>query len=180
MLATLVVSGHPNGTHYATFTSGAGCEVNGAGDITTLADCSAAAAALGLSDTTAEDDGKFAWTNVPPYCYLECCKDYESCAGSCSLKFNAAGTKYGRSTLLEHRRLRQLRSVAGHHLRLLRRLTRAASSSFIGDAGGVCLGWSLRLRPRRRSIFSLVGTPPSPFPNPCPSDTSDLGPRTPQ
>ena len=81
MLATLIVWGHPSGTPapqiapytheagppprrlseaqaYATFNSGASCEGNGAGSITTLADCSAAAAALGLSDTTAEDDGQ--------------------------------------------------------------------------------------------------------------------------
>ena len=50
---------------FTSFTSGAGCEANGAGSITTLADCSAAAAALGL-DTTAEDDGRDeSWS--PPY-----------------------------------------------------------------------------------------------------------------
>ena len=39
---------------YKTFTSGASCEANGAGSIRTVADCSAAAAALGLPDTTAD------------------------------------------------------------------------------------------------------------------------------
>ena len=39
---------------YTTFTSGAGCEANGAGSIRTVADCSAAATALGLPDTTAD------------------------------------------------------------------------------------------------------------------------------
>ena len=42
--------------NYVTFNSGAGCEANGAGSITTLASCSAAAAWLGLPDTTAEND----------------------------------------------------------------------------------------------------------------------------
>ncbi len=39
---------------YKTFTSGASCEANGAGSIRTVADCSAAAAALGYPDTTAD------------------------------------------------------------------------------------------------------------------------------
>ena len=39
---------------YTTFTSGAGCEANGAGSIRTVADCSAAAKALGLPDETAD------------------------------------------------------------------------------------------------------------------------------
>ena len=42
--------------NYVTFTTGAGCKVDGAGSIPTLAGCSAAAAWLGLSDTTAEND----------------------------------------------------------------------------------------------------------------------------
>merc|ERR1719399_658859 len=42
---------------FTSFTSGASCEANGAGSITTLADCSAAGAALGLG-TTAVDDGQ--------------------------------------------------------------------------------------------------------------------------
>ena len=44
---------------YATFTSGADCEANGAGSITTLADCSAAV-----------DDGLGGFPNPPPGCYL--------------------------------------------------------------------------------------------------------------
>ena len=67
------------------FTSGASCEANGAGSITTLADCSAAAAALGLSDTTAEDDGQNYASGDPPWCYFE----------DGSLKFNSAGTNTG-------------------------------------------------------------------------------------
>ena len=51
---------------FDTFT--AGCEGNGAGDITTLADCSAAAAALGLSQTTPEEVVEVV---DPPYCYLK-------------------------------------------------------------------------------------------------------------
>ena len=112
MLATLIVWGHPSGTPaaqnspytpaagslprrlseaqaYATFTSGASCEGNGAGSITTLADCSAAAAALGLSDTTAEDDGRDGSSWSPPYCYFESDGDGDS------LQFNSAGTNTG-------------------------------------------------------------------------------------
>ena len=74
-----VESGH------ATFTSGADCEANGAISITTLADCSAAAAALGLSDTTAVDDGLGGFPNPPPGCYLR----YGS------LNFDSAGTNTG-------------------------------------------------------------------------------------
>ena len=70
---------------YATFTSGADCEANGAISITTLADCSAAAAALGLSDTTAVDDGLGGFPNPPPGCYLR----YGS------LNFDSAGTNTG-------------------------------------------------------------------------------------
>ena len=44
---------YPPGTIYASFTSGDSCEANGAGSIKALADCEAAAAALGLDDTTA-------------------------------------------------------------------------------------------------------------------------------
>ena len=67
------------------FTSGASCEANGAGSIRTLADCSAAAAALGLSDTTAEDDGQDGHASLPPYCF-----DFYG-----TLKFNSAGTNTG-------------------------------------------------------------------------------------
>ena len=118
MLATLIVWGHPSGTPaaqnspytpaagslprrlseaqaYATFTSGASCEGNGAGSITTLADCSAAAAALGLSDTTAVDDGQDGVSWNPPYCYFEL---VYAGGGSYSLKFNSAGTNTGSCT----------------------------------------------------------------------------------
>ena len=48
---------HPPGTIFAAFTSGASCETNGAGPITTLAQCSGAGITLGLSITSAVDDG---------------------------------------------------------------------------------------------------------------------------
>ena len=54
--------------------------------ITTPADCEAAAAALGLSATTAEDDGDDGYYNRPPYCYL---------LYGDALNFNAAGTNTG-------------------------------------------------------------------------------------
>ena len=85
----------PCDAQFTSFTSGASCEANGADSITTLADCSAAAAALGLSDTTAEDDGRDGHRGDPPYCYFW----RSEFAQVQSLKFNAAGTKYGRSTL---------------------------------------------------------------------------------
>ena len=78
---------------FTSFTSGASCEANGAGSITTLADCSAAAAALGLSDTTAEDDGQNYASGDPPYCYFE---------GLTQLKFNSAGTNTGGCYSNEH------------------------------------------------------------------------------
>ena len=56
--------------YYATFTSGAGCEGNGAHSITTLVDCEAAAVALGLVDTTAVNDGQSS-VNDPRACYFE-------------------------------------------------------------------------------------------------------------
>ena len=73
--------------YFTTFTSGAGCEANGAGSIRTLADCSAAAVALGFSDTAAEDDGhdgqeEQAFSLAPNDCYFH----YGV------LKFNSAGT----------------------------------------------------------------------------------------
>merc|ERR1719506_2367891 len=73
---------------YTTFNAGAGCEGNGAGSIKTLADCSAAGAALGLSDTPAVDDGQDGKSYDPPYCYFE----------NGSLKFNSAGTNTGDCT----------------------------------------------------------------------------------
>ena len=39
--------------------------------ITSLSECSAAAAALGLADTSAVDDGQTGATFDPPYCYFE-------------------------------------------------------------------------------------------------------------
>ena len=41
--------------------------------ITTMAECETAARALGLSDTSVEDDAAFTeggWSSDPPYCYL--------------------------------------------------------------------------------------------------------------
>merc|ERR1719506_1889861 len=73
---------------YTTFNAGAGCEGNGAGSIKTLADCSAAGAALGLSDAPAVDDGQDGKSYDPPYCYFE----------GGSLKFNSAGTNTGDCT----------------------------------------------------------------------------------
>ena len=60
----------PCDAQFTSFTSGASCEANGADSITTLADCSAAAA-LGLSDTTAEEDRQDGSSFDPPYCYDE-------------------------------------------------------------------------------------------------------------
>jgi surface protein len=57
---------------------------NGA-EITSLADCSAAAVALGLSDTTASDDGQSGVSNDPPYCYFE----------GGSLRYNSNGGNTG-------------------------------------------------------------------------------------
>ena len=73
LAAAATAAGDSSGTIYVSFTSGASCEANGAGSITTLADCSAAAAALGLSDTPAEDDGSpvSVASSLPPYCYVD-------------------------------------------------------------------------------------------------------------
>ena len=71
--------------NYVRLNSGAGCEANGAGSITTLAGCSAAAAWLGLSDTTAENDNKDGNPFWPPECYVE--NNY--------VMFNSAGTNTG-------------------------------------------------------------------------------------
>eukprot|EP00930_Biecheleria_cincta_P020632 TRINITY_DN15478_c0_g1_i1.p1 TRINITY_DN15478_c0_g1~~TRINITY_DN15478_c0_g1_i1.p1 ORF type:complete len:127 (-),score=9.30 TRINITY_DN15478_c0_g1_i1:73-453(-) len=49
--------------------------------ITSMSDCVAAAQALGMSDTSASDDGESGASYDPPYCYFE---------GS-SLKFNSGG-----------------------------------------------------------------------------------------
>ena len=73
---------------YTTFNKGAACEGNGAVSIKTLADCSAAGAALGLSDKTAVDDGQNGVSYDPSYCYFE----------GGSLKFNSAGTNTGDCT----------------------------------------------------------------------------------
>ena len=76
---------YPPGTIYTSFTSGAGCKGNGAGDLNTLDDCSAAAAALGLSDTTAADDGRTSPVGGEGYCYFQ----YGT------LMFRSAGTNTG-------------------------------------------------------------------------------------
>ena len=112
LVATLIVSGNANGppaeresstaeagslprrlSEGQTFVSfGAwptrSCEANGAGSIKSLADCSAAAAALGLSDRMAVDDGLHGCKTVdcPSYCYID---------KSGKLKFNSAGTNDG-------------------------------------------------------------------------------------
>ena len=74
---------------FTSFTSGASCEANGAGAITTLADCEAAAAALGLSDTVAVDDDRYDSFSAPPYCF------YTYIYQQSSLRFNSAGTHTG-------------------------------------------------------------------------------------
>ena len=56
--------------------------------VTSLADCSAAAASLGLADTTATDDGQNGVDFDPPYCYFE--------VGQ--LKFNSNGKNTGPCT----------------------------------------------------------------------------------
>ena len=53
--------------------------------ITSLSECSEAAAALRLSDTTATDDGQSGGNSDPPYCYIE----------DNILKFNSDGTNRG-------------------------------------------------------------------------------------
>ena len=82
-------------TEYVQYTSGASCEdptypptgaTRAAHSITTLEECSAAAVALGLSDTTAQEDGNTgSWIHDPAYCYM---------SGG-SLQFNSAGTNTG-------------------------------------------------------------------------------------
>ena len=82
-------------TEYVQYSSGASCEdptypptgaTRAARSITTLEECSAAAAALGLSDTTAQEDGQTgSWIHDPAYCYM---------SGG-SLQFNSAGTNTG-------------------------------------------------------------------------------------
>ena len=64
---------------YTLVTSGTSCS-----RITSLAECSAAAVTLGLSDTTASYDGEF-WSEDPPYCYYE----------GGNLKYNYYGTNSG-------------------------------------------------------------------------------------
>ena len=64
---------------YILVTSGRSCA-----RITSLAECSAAAVDLGLSDTTASYDGE-SWSSDPPYCYYE----------GGSLKYNNNGTNTG-------------------------------------------------------------------------------------
>ena len=54
-------------------------------NIKTFSECEAAAKQLGLSDTTATDDGQNGFDRDPPYCYFE----------SDSLKFNYGGTNTG-------------------------------------------------------------------------------------
>jgi hypothetical protein len=80
----------PVSQYFTMIESGSSCEANGAGSITTLAGCSAAAAALGLDDTTAKDDGyeksPSFWPFAPPYCYLRYRND---------LRINSAGTNTG-------------------------------------------------------------------------------------
>ena len=75
--------------------TGAGCTDHGYADIMTLADCSAAAEAIGwgigMEDTTASDDGQTnGLTDAPPYCYYD--------RPNHDLKFNAAGSNTGGCT----------------------------------------------------------------------------------
>ena len=56
--------------------------------IVTMSDCSEAASSLGLSDSSAIDDGQSAAVGTPPYCYFD----------GASLLFNADGTNVGDCT----------------------------------------------------------------------------------
>ena len=58
------------------------------GRITSLSECSVAAAAVGLPDTSAVDDGQNARSFDPPYCYFE----------GGNLKFNSGGGNTGLCT----------------------------------------------------------------------------------
>ena len=68
-------------TGYKLVYSGSTCD-----RITSLSECSDAAAALKLSDTIAKDDGISGHSSDPPYCYLE----------DNILKFNSDGTNTGK------------------------------------------------------------------------------------
>ena len=57
------------------------CLSNGMQYIQSLSECSSAAVALGLGDTTAVDDGQTSVSYDPPYCYIEWA----------ALKFNGGG-----------------------------------------------------------------------------------------
>ena len=54
-------------------------------NLSSLAECSAAATALGLSDTTASDDNQSGVSHDPPYCYVE----------GGTLKYNSNGLNTG-------------------------------------------------------------------------------------
>ena len=68
---------------YTMVTSGSTCE-----RVTSKAECEEAARQLGLSDTTADDDGQDGVNYDPPFCYFE----------SGSLKFNSLATNTGPCT----------------------------------------------------------------------------------
>merc|ERR1719160_278242 len=83
-LSVLVIAGFPAPSYaYYLLTCGS-CETH----VMSLSDCSAGALALGLSDTTAEDDGQTGVTYDPPYCYFEYGR----------VKFNANGANTGDCT----------------------------------------------------------------------------------
>ena len=69
-----------SGTYYKLLQTGSACY-----RVNSLSECSAAAVALGLSDTTASDDYQAGVTYDPPYCYFE----------GGSLKFNVNGLNTG-------------------------------------------------------------------------------------
>ena len=151
MLATLIVSGDANGSTaerelpdasegaslprrlsegqtFVTFTSGDSCEANGAGSITTLADCEAAATSLGFDDTTAVDLNPNAAAYFPSYCLINYGRLYQLCGHELRrllqlrhvhlLGERAAAATAAATAAAAHLREREL----GRQLRVYRRL----------------------------------------------------------
>ena len=71
------------GTYYKLLQTDSACD-----RVTSLSECSTAAVALGLSDTTAADDNQSGVTYDPPYCYFE---------GN-TVKYNSNGQNTGSCT----------------------------------------------------------------------------------
>ena len=68
------------GTYYKLLQTDSACD-----RVTSLSECSTAAVALGLSDTTAVDDNLSGYTYYPPYCYFN----------GWELKYNSNGQNTG-------------------------------------------------------------------------------------